>query len=99
MGGRARPIARGRVQVDLVAFVRRPLDDDNLTAGMKPLRDAVASTLGVDDGDPRIRFVVHQIPAGAGPEGTCIRITLLPDGRIGSERPNSRPPTSTSNTP
>ncbi len=78
LGGRPGRGSIGRWQVDLVAFTRRPLDDDNLIGGMKPLRDAIAATIGVDDGDPAVRFVVHQLPAGSGPEGTTVKITYLP---------------------
>jgi hypothetical protein len=31
----------------------RPLDGDNLTAAMKPLRDEVAKILGIDDAEAR----------------------------------------------
>lgn len=73
-GGSDAPSGR-RIQVDLIAFLRRRCDDDNITAGCKPLRDAVAATLGVDDGDPRVTFAVHQV-VGPGEEGTLVRITI-----------------------
>ena len=76
--GRGTPAeSRGGLQFDLVAFLRLRLDDDNLTGGLKPLRDAVAQSLGIDEADPRLRFVVHQCP-GAGPHGVVVRITELP---------------------
>lgn len=46
--------------VHLVRVARRRLDDDNAVAAMKGVRDEVASWLGVDDGDARVRFVVEQ---------------------------------------
>jgi hypothetical protein len=60
-----------------VAFRRRALDDDNLTGGLKPLRDAVAQSLGLDDGDPSLKFTVHQC-VGRGPEGVLVRISDSP---------------------
>lgn len=68
--GRCKPIA----EVVLVAMLHRRHDDDNLTGGLKPLRDAIASTLGIDDGDPRISFVVSQVQT-RGPEGCAVIIT------------------------
>lgn len=63
------------IQVDLIAFVRRRCDDDNITSGCKPLRDAIAATLVLDDGDPRLTFRVHQV-VGPGPEGTLVMVTV-----------------------
>lgn len=63
------------VEVDLIACVHRRCDDDNITAGCKPLRDAVAASLGLDDGDPRLIFRVHQV-VGSGPEGTLVMVTV-----------------------
>ena len=60
-----------------MAFRHRALDDDNLTGGLKPLRDAIATTLGLDDGDPRLKFTVHQC-VGRGPEGVLVRISDSP---------------------
>jgi hypothetical protein len=36
------------------------MDDDNLAGGMKSIRDEVARWLGVDDRDPRVRYVCEQ---------------------------------------
>jgi hypothetical protein len=46
--------------VRLFRLAPRRLDDDNATASMKAVRDEVAAWLGVDDRDPRVRFVVEQ---------------------------------------
>ena len=40
---------------------RRRLDDDNLAGALKPLRDAIAASAGLDDGDPRIRWQCGQV--------------------------------------
>ena len=34
--------------VSLIAWRRRPLDDDNNVGSLKPLRDAIAQSLGVE---------------------------------------------------
>lgn len=36
------------------------LDDDNLASAMKPCRDQIATWLGVDDRDPRVRWLPAQ---------------------------------------
>lgn len=43
----------------------RRLDDDNLRAGMKAVRDGVADALGVDDGSDRVRWEYDDVPASA----------------------------------
>jgi hypothetical protein len=46
--------------VTLIRVAPRRLDDDNAVAAMKAPRDATAEWLGVDDRDPKVRFVVAQ---------------------------------------
>jgi hypothetical protein len=75
------PVQRGRKSrlvavVTILSFRRRELDDDNLTAGAKPLRDAIATSLGIDDGDKRIRWEVRGVKT-EGPEHTIVKITAL----------------------
>ena len=65
--------SQDRVVVSLVVFRRTPLDDDNLTGGLKWLRDAIAKSLGIDDGDKRIQFEYGQIVT-RGREGTAVKI-------------------------
>jgi hypothetical protein len=48
------------VVVTLIACRRRELDDDGNVASQKPLRDAIANSLGIDDADARIRFEYGQ---------------------------------------
>lgn len=62
--------------VSIVSYRSRLLDDDNLQGGAKPLRDAIAETLHIDDGDPRIRFEYDQIET-RGSTGTQVLITEL----------------------
>lgn len=40
-----------------------PLDDDNIRAAFKAVRDAVAYFLGVDDGEERLHFIYQQTKA------------------------------------
>ena len=47
--------------VVLTCHRRRLLDDDNNVGSLKPIRDALANHLGVDDGSQRIKFEYHQI--------------------------------------
>lgn len=59
--------------VSLIACRKRVADDDNLVAGCKPLRDAIARSVGIDDGDKRLRWEYGQI-VGTGPEGVIVKI-------------------------
>lgn len=47
--------------VTLITCRRRECDDDGNVAALKPLRDAIAEGLGLDDGDKRIRWEYGQI--------------------------------------
>lgn len=70
---------RKRCAVVLVTFTahrRRILDDDNNVASIKPLRDAVASHLQVDDGDSRIKWECGQCST-TGEEGVIITIQTI----------------------
>ena len=60
--------------VTIVSHRKRLCDDDNISGGAKALRDAVAATIGIDDGDKRIRFEYAQIETRGG-EGTAVTIT------------------------
>lgn len=64
------------VVVSLIACRRRELDDDGNVAACKPLRDAIAETLLLDDGDKRIRFEYSQIET-RGPLGVIVKITRI----------------------
>ena len=67
--------ARG-VVVSLIGLRRRPLDDDNFVGACKHLRDAIAASLGIDDGDKRIRFQYGQFPT-QGREGVLVHIEVI----------------------
>lgn len=44
------------VEVCILSLRTSELDDDNLAGAHKAFRDVIAKTLGIDDGDSRIRF-------------------------------------------
>ena len=69
------PQARGagRVVICLVGHRRRILDDDNFVGACKHLRDAIAASLGIDDGDPRLRWEYGQHET-RGAEGVAVTI-------------------------
>lgn len=76
--------------VTFVAFVRRLRDDDNLTGGLKFLRDSVAHSLGIDDADPRVIWQCRQVET-RGAEGTLVRIEEIVSGRRKSVETPTKP--------
>ena len=66
----------GRVVVSLVGLRRRELDDDNFVGACKHLRDAIAASLGMDDGDPRLRWEYSQQET-RGAEGVAVVISRI----------------------
>lgn len=61
--------------VEIISFRKRLLDDDNLSSGCKPLRDAIAKSLGLDDGDPLLRWDYQQVRT-TGQTGTLVKISV-----------------------
>jgi len=68
--------ARVCVLVEIIRFGRKRFDEDNLIAGGKPLRDAIARSLGTDDDDQRLCWRYDQV-IGPGSTGTLIRIERI----------------------
>lgn len=71
----------GLRSVDLIPLVVRiirvsfgKLDDDNLAACAKYLRDGIAHALGVDDGGPFIRWRYGQRHGPAGEHAVIVRL-------------------------
>jgi len=62
--------------VTIVSFRHKELDDDNLIAGAKSLRDAIATSLGVDDRDKRLSWEYHQVIT-RGAEGTLVNVSTV----------------------
>lgn len=60
--------------VKLTRVSPRKLDDDNLVASFKGLRDGIADRLGVDDGDSRVEWRYAQERNGKHKE---VRVTIL----------------------
>lgn len=59
-----------------IAMRHRLLDDDNNVTSFKPLRDAIAATLGIDDRDKRVTWKCDQCLT-AGEEEVLVRIETL----------------------
>ena len=77
-GIQKRQKGRGGVEVvvTLVSVRRRELDDDGNVAALKPLRDSISETIGLDDGDKRIRFEYGQCET-RGEQGVIVKIERL----------------------
>ena len=65
-----------RLVVSLVGFRRIPLDDDNYVGACKALRDSISKSLGLDDGDKRLKWQYSQVQT-SGEEGVLVRIELV----------------------
>ena len=63
----------GRVVICLVGLRRVTMDDDNFVGGCKWLRDAIAASLGVDDGDKRLHWEYGQVQT-SGQQGVIVMI-------------------------
>jgi hypothetical protein len=75
-GRRPRSKKGPRIVVGIVSFRRRTTDQDNHIGGSKYLVDSIASSLGIDDADSRVRWEYAQVQT-RGREGTAIRIDIL----------------------
>jgi crossover junction endodeoxyribonuclease RusA len=58
--GKSTPKLLGPITVTLTRIAPRDLDDDNLRAGLKAVRDGVADWLGVPDNHPGITWAYAQ---------------------------------------
>lgn len=67
---------KSRLVISLVSYRRKLLDDDNLEGGLKPLRDAIAASIGIDDGDSGLVWKYGQIQTD-GQQGTAVKIDLI----------------------
>lgn len=80
-GHQSRPkrLAKGRVRIriGLIRVSCHELDYDGLVSACKPLRDAIAASLHIDDGDARIRFSYAQLQCGGRP-GVIVKIEKEP---------------------
>ena len=83
-GGKERRQRKGSVVilVSIIALRRRLLDEDSAIFAAKPLRDAIAASLGLDDEDARIAWQYSQ-QITRGEQGVIVRIEALSDKHIG----------------
>lgn len=65
-----------RLVVSLIGLRRRTLDDDNFNGACKHFRDAIAASLGIDDGDKRICWQYQQLQT-KGREGVLVRVEIV----------------------
>lgn len=57
---RYRDYGDGPLTITLTRIGPRRLDSDNLASGFKAVRDEIARTLGIDDGDKRLTWRYEQ---------------------------------------
>ena len=67
---------KSRVVISIIGLRRRALDDDNFNGGCKALRDCIAASLGIDDGDKRLLWQYSQLQT-RGREGVLVRIEVI----------------------
>lgn len=75
-GSRVPKGVRAIIRVHLIRVGGRPFDSDNFIAGYKPLRDAIAARLGLDDADTRIDWEYSQVRT-RGRRGTIVKLEML----------------------
>jgi len=73
---RTRRQGRVAIIVTITSYRRAELDFDNLVSGLKSLRDAIASSLALDDADKRLRWEYSQVVT-TGITGTHVLITMV----------------------
>jgi hypothetical protein len=67
---------KGRVVISLIRYGARELDSDNLSGSLKPLRDGISATIGIDDGDKRLIWQYSQITTKGHP-GVMVTIECV----------------------
>ena len=55
-----REASGNRLRILITRIAPRQLDDDNLAYACKAIRDGVALAIGIDDGDPRLKWEYDQ---------------------------------------
>lgn len=72
----ARPIRPGcTITVTITAYLELRIDPDNLAHALKPLQDAIADWIGIDDGDERVRWEYGQVET-RGSTGTVVKVEV-----------------------
>jgi hypothetical protein len=82
-GGKQRRKRSGSVviRVAIISCRHREVDRDSNIYSLKPIQDAISASLGIDDGDARIRFYFGQVEDPGGEEGLIVKITQTGGGR------------------
>lgn len=62
------------VTVTMTRISTGTLDGDNLQSGLKAARDGIADWLGIDDADPRIKWVYAQQKGKRGDYGLIVEV-------------------------
>ncbi len=77
-GSKERRQRKGRVvvRVTLIQCRRRELDSDSAAFALKPLRDAISASFGLDDADARIAWNYGQV-VSKGEQGVIVKVEHL----------------------
>lgn len=70
-----RPKISVALRITIVVYRERHLDSDSVSASCKWIRDAIAESLGVDDGDPKIDWEYEQVRT-RGQQGVMVKVEL-----------------------
>lgn len=75
--------------VEITRIAPRSLDDDNLASSAKAVRDGIADALGIDDSDPKCKWVYEQAKGQPREYDARARILLWSDyyGEKAKEKP------------
>lgn len=65
-----------RAEITIARIGPARLDDDNLAASGKHVRDGIADALGIDDGSPRLRWTYEQRSEGRGVYAALVTIVV-----------------------
>jgi hypothetical protein len=71
---RVRPLLEGEIATITMTRTGRRMDDDNLAAAFKAVRDGIADALEIDDGDERLSWVPRQERAWSERQGLEIEV-------------------------
>lgn len=63
--------------IRLTRIGQNRMDDGNLGAAFKHVQDAIAASIGIDDGDERLRWEYHQI---TGSEERAVKVEFICEG-------------------
>jgi hypothetical protein len=75
-GGVAVRVAGPLLTIELVRCGSRSLDSDNLASSFKGLRDSIAESLDVDDGDARLEWRYSQVKTTA-KAGVIVKFDIM----------------------